>query len=613
METRFDAIVIGGGHAGIEASRALSARGFKTALISFDAKKIGAMSCNPAIGGVAKSHLVYEVDALGGLMGWAADHAAIQSRRLNLRKGPAVRSTRVQCDKSHYAACMSTWAAARENLYIIEGEAASFEWDKDSHKVSGVRMKDGSRLQARAVIITSGTFMRGLMFCGDERSVGGRVGEKAAEFLSQSLESVGHALTRLKTGTPARLKASSIRFALLARQWGDAEKRPFSWRPAPYRLPQISCFITHTNERTHDVIRANFGSSPLFSGDIVGVGPRYCPSVEDKIRRFPDRERHQIFLEPEGINTDSIYPNGMSTSLPASVQIEFLRTIDGLENVELLRPGYAVEYDTIDPTDLDIGFMSKHLPGLFLAGQVNRTSGYEEAAAQGLWAGLNASLWLEGRDFISPDRSRSYLETLVDDLTSVGTREPYRMFTSRSEYRLLLREDNAAERLFDLASSLGLISDEQKAAHDAVQRGVSSALISLGSQRVRLDRDRVVSLFEYLRRPDVAWEDLTLDLDSRWSDRVLEKIEVKAKYEGYLQKQEQEIEQLRRVRSWVLDPNVSLRGLAGLTNEAVELFESHRPKTVYELGRIAGITPAALLAIVRVAGRGPGDVSRETL
>jgi len=613
METRFEAIVIGGGHAGVEASRALATRGFKTALISFDSKKIGAMSCNPAIGGVAKSHLVYEVDALGGLMGQAADHSAIQSRRLNLRKGPAVRSTRVQCDKAHYAELQSHWAATQSKLYLIEGEAAGFTWDESSRKITGVRMKNGVSLSSRAVVITSGTFMRGLMFCGDERSVGGRVGEKAAEFLSESLEAVGHKLTRLKTGTPARLRSTSIRWDGLARQWGDPEKRQFSWKPASYRLPQLSCFITHTNERTHDVIRANFGTSPLFSGDIVGVGPRYCPSVEDKIRRFPDRARHQIFLEPEGLNTQSIYPNGMSTSLPASVQLEFLRTIDGLESVELLRPGYAVEYDTIDPTDLTHGFMSKHLDGLFLAGQVNRTSGYEEAASQGLWAGMNASLWLEGKDFIVPDRSRSYLETLVDDLTSVGTQEPYRMFTSRSEYRLMLREDNAHERLFDLAASLGLLSDEQKAWNDSLQQGLQSAISELGSNRIRLDKDRMISLFEYLRRPEVAWEDLSLEIDHRWDDRVLEKVEVQAKYEGYLHKQEQEIEQLRRVRSWGLDPSVNLRGVAGLTNEAIEKFETHRPKTVYELGRLPGITPAALLAIVRIAGRGPGGVSRETI
>ena len=474
-------------------------------------------------------------------------------------------------------------------------------------------MKDAALLECRAVVITSGTFMRGLMFCGDERSVGGRVGEGAAQFLSDSLEKIGHKLSRLKTGTPARLKASSIRFEGLSRQWGDPEKRQFSWRPAEYRLPQLSCFITHTNERTHDVIRANLGSSPLFSGDIVGVGPRYCPSVEDKIRRFPDRERHQIFLEPEGLNTESIYPNGMSTSLPADVQLEFLRTINGLESVELLRPGYAVEYDTVDPTDLTIGFMSKHLDGLFLAGQVNRTSGYEEAAAQGLWAGINASLWLEGRDFVVPDRSRSYLETLVDDLTSVGTEEPYRMFTSRSEYRLMLREDNAHERLYSLGDSLGLLSDEQKRWNDSVRLGLASAIEALGSQRIRLDKDRVITLFEYLKRPEVAWEDLALELDHRWDDRVLEKVEVKAKYDGYLHKQEQEIEQLRRVRGWALDPSVSLRGVPGLTTEAIEKFEACRPKNVFELGRISGMTPAALLTIVRLAGRGPEDVSRETL
>ncbi len=427
------------------------------------------------------------------------------------------------------------------------------------------------------------------------------------------MESAGHQLTRFKTGTPARLKASSIRWEGLTQQWGDPEKRQFSWRVPSYRLPQLSCYITHTNERTHEVIRANFGRTPLFSGEIKGVGPRYCPSVEDKVRRCPDRERHQIFLEPEGLNTESVYPNGMSTSLPADVQLEFLRTIAGLENVELLRPGYAVEYDTIDPTELTRGFMSIYIDGLFLAGQVNRTSGYEEAAAQGLWAGINAGLWLEGKEALVPDRSRSYMETLADDLVSMGTQEPYRMFTSRSEYRLHLREDNAHERLFDLGMELSLLTEDQKKWFDAMQRGLHEALSSLQTHRHRLDKDRVVSLFDYLKRPEVAWEDLSLELDAGWDDRVLERVEVKAKYEGYLAKQEQEIEQLRRVREWALDPSVNLRGTPGLSAEVVEKFEAHRPRSVYELGRISGMTPAALLTIVRLAGRGSGSVSRETL
>lgn len=611
----FDAVVVGGGHAGIEAARALAQRGFNTALVSFDLNKIGAMSCNPAIGGVAKSHLVYEVDALGGFMGAAADRAAIQSRRLNLKKGPAVRSTRSQCDKDYYALTMSSWMAKLPNLTLIASEAAGFHWSSESssHVLNSVRLKDGSLIHTRALVLSSGTFMRGLMFCGDERSVGGRVGDSAAEFMSESLEKAGHSLTRLKTGTPARLDAKTIAWHQLEKQWGDPEKRKFSWRDNEERLPQLSCYLTYTNERTHDIIRANFHKSALFSGDIVGVGPRYCPSVEDKIKRFPDRARHQIFLEPEGLNSQFIYPNGMSTSLSADVQLEFLRSIDGLHKVELLRPGYAVEYDTIDPTELTQGFMSKKIQGLFLAGQVNRTSGYEEAAAQGLWAGINASLYLEGRDSLTPDRSRSYMETLVDDLVNVGTAEPYRMFTSRSEYRLHLREDNAHERMFALATSLNLISEEQIQFNDSLRNDYNKSISLLDTHRIRLDQDRVISLYEYLRRPEVSWEELAVDGLSDLSDLVLEKVEVKAKYEGYLIKQEREIEQLRRVQSWSLDSSLSIRHIQGLNAEIIEKYERHSPKTVYELSRLSGITPTALLAIVKTVGKGPGDVSRETI
>lgn len=608
----FDAVVIGAGHAGVEAAAALGRRGFRTALISFDRLKVGAMSCNPAIGGVAKSHLVFEVDALGGLMGQCADLASIQSKRLNLKKGPAVRSTRSQCDKDFYARTMSAWMSDYPNVELVEAEVAGFHWSGDK-RIESVSLKDGSIMRTRCVVLTAGTFMRAVMFMGSERSSGGRLGDRAASTLSQSIEETGHSLTRLKTGTPARLDSRSIDFSKLEKQWGDPERRRFSWKKPKTTLPQVCCHMTYTNERTHEVIRANFHRSALFSGEIQGVGPRYCPSVEDKIKRFPERPRHQVFLEPEGIATPLVYPNGMSTSLPLDVQLEFLRTMEGLENVELLKPGYAVEYDCLDPTELNYSFMSKNIEGLFTAGQVNRTSGYEEAASQGLWAGIQASLWLEEAEFLKPDRSRSYMETLVDDLTTVGSLEPYRMFTSRSEYRLNLREDNAPERMHDLGLALGLLSTEQIVDYNAMRGSLASETASLGLKRVRLDKDRVVSVLDVLKRPEVSWESLELAELDGCDERVLERIEVDAKYSGYLKKQEAEIKELRIARELLLDPDVSLRGLSGLSEEVIEKFEAHRPESVFELSRISGITPAAVLLISRAAGRrSVGDVSRET-
>lgn len=597
----FDAIVVGGGHAGVEAVRALSARGHQVALVTLDRLKIGAMSCNPAIGGVAKSHLVFEVDALGGLMGTAADESAIQARRLNLKKGPAVRSTRIQCDKLRYAAYMVNAVAALPGVTIIESELAGFDFE--SGKIRSVTLADGTVLATQAVVITAGTFMKAIMFCGDERSVGGRFGDKAAEGLSASIARTGHSLKRLKTGTPARLKASSINFDILERQWGDPEQRSFSWRKTTQRLPQISCYMTYTNARTHDVIRANFGRAPLFSGEIVGEGPRYCPSIEDKVRRFAERERHQIFLEPEGLDLTSIYPNGMSTSLPADAQLDFLRTIVGLEQVELARPGYAVEYDSMNPTELRCNFMSSLVDGLFFAGQVNRTSGYEEAAAQGLWAGIGASRFLRGEPALQPDRSRSYLETLVDDLVTKGTDEPYRMFTSRSEYRLRLREDNAFERLGDLAQELGVVSEQQVDYHRALAIEVDALKVKLGEQRVRLSTDRMASLFELLKRTDVTWESLAPHLGSQEaSDLAIEKIEIDAKYSGYMQRMESELAELQKAKAWLLRPGFDVGAVVGLSTEDREKIRAANPTSIYELSRISGVTPSAVLAVIRAPG-----------
>jgi tRNA uridine 5-carboxymethylaminomethyl modification enzyme len=598
---KFEAIVIGGGHAGVEATRALSSMGAQVALITLDERKVGAMSCNPAIGGVAKSHLVFEVDALGGIMGAAADATGIQSRRLNLNKGPAVRSTRVQCDKARYQSLVSDWIAGLPGVTVVRAEAK--EVLSVNGRVTGVLLQDGSSVEARAVVVTSGTFMGGLLFCGDIRERGGRFGDNASEGLSESIYRLGHGRARLKTGTPARLKAETIDFSQWSPQWGDPERRTFSWRSSHgNKLPQLSCYIGFTSEKTHDVIRRNFHRSPLFSGDIVGIGPRYCPSVEDKVRRFADRDRHQIFLEPEGLDTNSIYPNGMSTSLPADVQLEFLRTIAGLERVELLRPGYAVEYDVFDPRELTGGFQSKFCSGLFIGGQVNRTSGYEEAAAQGLWAGLQAGRFLRDLPEALPDRSRSYLETLVDDLTTKGSEEPYRMFTSRSEFRLLLREDNAHERMRGLALENGLILAEQVDWFESVSRETAALAARLSSERIRIDEDRVISLREYLKRPEVNWETLVLQRDDLPSDLAIEKVEIEAKYAGYLQKQANELKEYQLLQEWLLPETLNLRDIPALSKEVVEKVERHRPRTIRELASISGVTPAAVIAIGRSQG-----------
>ncbi len=595
----FDAIVIGGGHAGIEAARALCTMGQRVALVTLDPQKIGAMSCNPAIGGVAKSHLVYEIDAMGGLMGFAADQSGIQSRRLNMNKGPAVRSTRTQCDKSLYSKTMRKAVGELELLKVINGEVGKILHQNQG--VSGVELGDGSTISARAVLVTAGTFMHGLMFCGAERQVGGRFGDKASDTLSLSIKNIGHRVKRLKTGTPARLRSQSINFSKLQKQWGDAERRPFSWRDDGARLPQLCCYLTHTNAKTHEIIRKNFHQSPLFSGDIEGIGPRYCPSVEDKVRRFTDRDRHQIFLEPEGLSTNSIYPNGLSTSLPAEVQLDFLRSIEGLEGVELLRPGYAVEYDSIDPTQLHSSLMSKFAEGLFFAGQVNRSSGYEEAAAQGLWAGINAALYLRGEAGLKPDRSRSYMETLVSDLTTLGTEEPYRMFTSRSEYRLLLREDNAFERMQDISSRLDLLSKEQLEWQSKLSCEVSTLREHLKTTKVRLSSDRVISYHEYLRRPEISWEQIGFLGDLRASSLAYEMIEVETKYAGYIEKQVSERRELQKIRNWNLDPSFDVAKLAGLSSEVIEKYLHVKPKNVEELLSISGITPAAALLLARKA------------
>ena len=605
---KFDAIIVGAGHAGIEAARALAMSKFKIAVVTLDLKKVGALSCNPAIGGVAKSHLVHEIDALGGLMGHCADKVSIQSRRLNMRKGPAVRATRVQCDKDLYSIEVSKLLQQHTNITFIQDECSSFQ--TKNNKLTKIIFKSGLELETRALLITAGTFMRGLMFIGKEQSVGGRFGDKAADSLSESIIDSGHSLTRLKTGTPARLDTNTINYEILNEQWGDEKRKHFSWRAFENNLKQICCHITYTNERTHDYIKKHIKESALYGGDIVGVGPRYCPSVEDKVLKFPDKSRHQIFLEPEGLNTDFVYPNGMSTSLPVEHQINFLRTIEGLEKVELKRPGYAVEYDTIDPTTLEYSLMSQSTEGLFFAGQVNRSSGYEEAAAQGLWAGLQCLQFLSNKAMIYPDLTRGYIDTLIYDLTTKGSDEPYRLFTSRSEYRLHLRSDNAFERYFDLGKSLDLIDSDQINYFEQQVEEYKTVKNNASQHKIRLSQDKVITLLDFLKRPEVTWQSAMDQFDSSiYSQSVLEKLEVDVKYAGYLKRQEVDIRQLRKNDSLSIASGVDK--IQGLSIEVKEKLIKYQPKTIAELKLISGITPAAIIQIIRFSKK--NHVSRETI
>jgi len=609
----FDAIVVGAGHAGLEAARVFAARGQSVALVTLSKSRLGALSCNPAVGGVAKGHLVFEIDACGGVMGHAADANAIQSRRLNMRKGPAVRSTRVQCDKDRYTNYMSTLFPKISGISVLEAEAKRLVIK--NKKVVAVELVDGAKITSHVVVVTAGTFMRGMMFFGHQKKVGGRIGDKAADFLSESISvDCGHSLERLKTGTPARLDKRTIDFSILEKQWGDPEHRRFSWQgDKASRLPQLCCYLTYTNDRTHNIIRANFDKSPLFSGEIEGVGPRYCPSIEDKIKRFPDRSRHQIFLEPEGLNSVYIYPNGMSTSLPEDIQLEYLQSIKGLASVKILKAGYAVEYDTLDPTELASSLMSKNTEGLFFAGQVNRSSGYEEAAAQGLWAGINASRYIDGLEMESPNRGRSYMETLVDDLVKKGSKEPYRLFTSRSEYRSILREDNAMERMFDFASKNNILTEEQKVYSSRLQEKINKNSKLLANKKIRVSDDRVISLKEYLKRPGVTWEDLAVDHSVQEDDIVIEKLEVEAKYSGYVKRQQKEVEELSKLQNCKIPSDFDISKVSGVSKEIQEKFNLCKPLNLLSFLGESGVTPASVLLLKRNLEKKRVDVSRETI
>lgn len=615
----YDVIVIGGGHAGTEASLAAARMGASTLLLTHNIETLGQMSCNPAIGGIGKSHLVKEVDALGGAMAVATDLGGIQFRVLNARKGPAVRATRAQADRALYRAAIRSILEEQENLEIFQ--QAADDLIVEGERVAGVITNAGVRFRAKTVVLTAGTFLGGRIHIGLDNHAGGRAGDPPSIALADRLRELPFRVDRLKTGTPPRIDARSVDFSELEEQWGDSPTPVMSYLGNREQHPrQVCCWITHTNSRTHEIIQGGLDRSPMYSGVIEGIGPRYCPSIEDKVHRFADKDSHQVFVEPEGLTTNELYPNGISTSLPFDVQIELVHSIKGFEQAHITRPGYAIEYDFFDPRDLLSSLQTKFIQGLYFAGQINGTTGYEEAAAQGLLAGANAALQAQEREAWSPRRDQAYLGVLVDDLITSGTKEPYRMFTSRAEYRLLLREDNADLRLTEKGRELGLVNDLRWAAFCEKQESIARETQRLrdtwvhpktpqaASVEAKLPQPlaREYSLMDLLRRPELGYRDVAgLKGEPVTDEQVAEQVEISAKYAGYIDRQREEIERLQAYEDTPIPADFDYSDISGLSNEVKQKLGDTRPDTLARASRIPGVTPASIsLLLIQLKKRG---------